>query len=110
MRRHTQTIAESRFGSAEIEEEFAASVVEGLSKRQKSLPCRYFYDARGSALFEEITRLPEYYPTRTEARIRKDHAAERGADIRAGEILGEFGSGSRWGWRWRWRFRPAIPG
>lgn len=92
--RRTQNIAESPFAGAEIEDEFAAAVVEGLSKRQKSLPCRYFYDARGSALFEEITRLPEYYPTRTEARILKDHAAEMVADIRAGELLVEFGSGS----------------
>ena len=43
--------------------EFAASVIEGLSMPRKSLPCRLFYDARGSELFEEITRLPEYYPT-----------------------------------------------
>ena len=52
------------------------SVVEGLSKTRKTLPCRYFYDARGSELFEEITRLPEYYPTRTEAGILAAHAAE----------------------------------
>ena len=45
-------------------------------KPRKTLPCRYFYDARGSELFEEITRLPEYYPTRTEAAILAAHAAE----------------------------------
>ena len=45
---------------------FALAVIDGLSRTRKTLPCRYFYDARGSELFEEITRLPEYYPTRTE--------------------------------------------
>ena len=44
--------------------------------RRRRLPCRFFYDARGSELFEEITRLPEYYPTRTETAILEAHAAE----------------------------------
>ena len=42
--------------------------------RRKRLPCRYFYDATGSELFEEITRLEEYYPTRTETAILREHA------------------------------------
>ena len=50
-------------GSDEV---FAADVLAGLSKPQKELPCRWFYDTRGSELFEQITDLPEYYPTRTE--------------------------------------------
>ena len=58
------------------DDEFAAAVIDGLSRPQKTLPCRFFYDARGSELFEEITRLPEYYPTRTEAAILEAHAAE----------------------------------
>ena len=49
-----------------------------LSRPQKTLPCRYFYDARGSELFEEITRLPEYYPTRTETAILEAHARRDG--------------------------------
>ena len=57
-------------------EGFARDVAEGLAQAQKSLPCRYFYDARGSELFEDITALEEYYPTRTEAAILRDHAAE----------------------------------
>jgi dimethylhistidine N-methyltransferase len=48
---------------------YAAEVIEGLSSPQKTLPCKLFYDEIGSALFEEITRLPEYYPTRTELEI-----------------------------------------
>ena len=72
---------------------FAHAVSFGLSQSAKSLPCRYFYDARGSALFEDITRLPEYYPTRTETAILKDHAASLGAGS-DGAVLIEFGSGS----------------
>jgi dimethylhistidine N-methyltransferase len=73
---------------------FASAVIEGLSRPQKSLPCRFFYDARGSALFEDITRLPEYYPTRTEAAILTAHAAEMAQGVPAGGVLVEFGSGS----------------
>jgi dimethylhistidine N-methyltransferase len=48
---------------------YAEEVIEGLISPQKTLPCKLFYDEIGSALFEEITRLPEYYPTRTEFEI-----------------------------------------
>lgn len=75
-------------------EAFARDVAEGLAKAQKSLPCRYFYDARGSALFEEITALDEYYPTRTEASILRECAAEIAARTQPGSCLVEFGSGS----------------
>jgi len=74
--------------------EFAASVIEGLSKPRKSLSCRFFYDARGSELFEEITCLPEYYPTRTEIAILDAHAAEITSRVGDDAILVEFGSGS----------------
>jgi dimethylhistidine N-methyltransferase len=77
-----------------LDDEFAAAVVEGLSRPQKSLPCRYFYDARGSELFEEITRLPEYYPTRTETAILQAHAAEMASAVAEDAVLVEFGSGS----------------
>ena len=76
------------------ESDFASAVLEGLAKRDKSLPCRFFYDARGSELFEEITRLPEYYPTRTEAAILEANADEMARDIPDGSVLVEFGSGS----------------
>ncbi|HSJ74754.1 MAG TPA: L-histidine N(alpha)-methyltransferase, partial [Gemmatimonadales bacterium] len=49
-----------------------AEVAAGLSAPQKELPPKYFYDHRGSELFEEITRLPEYYPTRTERALLED--------------------------------------
>lgn len=70
-----------------------ADVARGLTSTPKSLPPKWFYDARGSALFEEITRLPEYYPTRAEAEI----LAARAGDIAAAtgaESLVELGSGS----------------
>jgi dimethylhistidine N-methyltransferase len=74
--------------------EFAADVIAGLSQPRKSLSCRWLYDARGSALFEDITELPEYYPTRTETSILRDHADEIAARTKAGSLLVEYGSGS----------------
>ena len=74
--------------------DFLASVLDGLSMPQKSLPSRFFYDARGSDLFEKITRLPEYYPTRTETAILETHAAEMIDGVPDGSVLVEFGSGS----------------
>ena len=76
------------------DDEFATAVLDGLSRPQKTLPCRFFYDARGSELFEEITRLPEYYPTRTETAILEAHAAEMADGVPDGGVLVEFGSGS----------------
>jgi dimethylhistidine N-methyltransferase len=73
---------------------FAKAALEGLSQPQKFLPSRYLYDARGSELFEEITRLPEYYQTRTEASILETNAGEMTQNIPDGAMLLEFGSGS----------------
>ncbi len=75
-------------------DEFARALVEGLSAPQKSLPCRFFYDARGSELFEQITQLPEYYPTRSEIAILEAQAASIAAHTPPGSVLIEFGSGS----------------
>ncbi|WGM40404.1 L-histidine N(alpha)-methyltransferase [Caulobacter sp. NIBR1757] len=73
---------------------FAEDMIAGLSKTPKATPPKWFYDAAGSALFGEITRLPEYYPTRTEMAL----LAARGGDIaRAvgpGRTVVEYGSGS----------------
>ena len=79
---------------AAIDDAFAAAVVAGLAQTLKSLPCRYFYDARGSALFEDITRLAEYYPTRAEAAILEAHAGEMVAGMSDSGLLIELGSGS----------------
>lgn len=77
-----------------VDDEFALAVLDGLSRPQKTLPCRFFYDARGSELFEEITRLPEYYPTRTEAAILAACAGEMADGVPDDGVLVEFGSGS----------------
>jgi L-histidine Nalpha-methyltransferase len=73
---------------------FAADVVAGLTAIPKRLPPKYFYDSAGSDLFERITTLPEYYPTRCELSILQEHAADIAALIPAGAALVEFGSGS----------------
>jgi dimethylhistidine N-methyltransferase len=91
---YAQTLARQADDLTIIEGDFARSVVEGLSKAKKTLPCRFFYDARGSELFEKITRLPEYYPTRTEAGILSECAGDIVASIGNGDLLVEFGSGS----------------
>jgi len=78
----------------EVPSAFARAVTEGLSQPRKSLPCRFFYDAEGSRLFEAITELPEYYPTRTEASILKSCASEIAARTPQESVLVEFGSGS----------------
>jgi L-histidine N-alpha-methyltransferase len=65
----------------------------GLTATPKRLPPKYFYDARGSELFEEITRLPEYYPTRAERSILTTRAGEI-ADLTKARSLVELGSGS----------------
>ena len=73
---------------------FARDVIAGLSGKVKSLPCKWFYDVRGSELFEEITRLDEYYPTRTELALLQDAGPEIAARLPEGAWVVEFGSGS----------------
>jgi len=75
-------------------DEFAEAVLKGLSAPRKRLPCQYFYDAIGSELFEEITRLEEYYPTRVETRILRAHAPSMAQPTGRNAVLVEFGSGS----------------
>ena len=90
MTRETQSYAaESADASG-----FAGAVLTGLSAEPKTLPCQYFYDERGSALFEQITDAPEYYPTRTETAILRDCVDEIVAGTPPGSVLIEFGSGS----------------
>jgi dimethylhistidine N-methyltransferase len=69
-------------------------VIAGLSAAPKRLPPKYFYDARGSRLFEDICELPEYYPTRTELAIMRDHADEVVELLGPDCALIEYGSGS----------------
>ena len=76
------------------EESFRDAVLRGLGRARKSIPCKFLYDTRGSALFEAICRLPEYYPTRTEIAILEANAAEIAAQIGPHGRLIEFGSGA----------------
>jgi dimethylhistidine N-methyltransferase len=71
-----------------------AEVLRGLALPNKNIPSLYFYDQRGSELFDAITGLPEYYPTRTEISILEAHGAEIAAALGPGVRLIELGSGS----------------
>jgi L-histidine Nalpha-methyltransferase len=85
---HTATVADTTPTA------FGHEVLQGLGQARKTLPCAWLYDHRGSELFEDITRLPEYYPTRAEIRLLTQcapHIAERAGP---GVTLVEFGSGS----------------
>jgi dimethylhistidine N-methyltransferase len=75
-------------------EEFRAAVLNGLSQKPRAIPARFLYDARGSALFDQICELPEYYLTRTETRILAERAQEIARLAGPGGALVEFGSGS----------------
>ena len=85
--------AESRPTSL-LRAEFADAVLSGFARKPRSLPCRFFYDARGSALFEEITQLEEYYPTRVETALLEAYGAEIAERMGDARVLVEFGSGS----------------
>jgi dimethylhistidine N-methyltransferase len=71
-----------------------SEILSGLQKKQKSIDPKYFYDARGSSLFEQITTLPEYYPTRTEREILKRDANDMAELCGENCVLIEPGSGS----------------
>ena len=73
---------------------FLKDVLEGLSQQQKSIPAKYFYDERGSQLFDEICELSAYYPTRTEMGILQDNLTEIVQVIGEEVMLVEYGSGS----------------
>jgi dimethylhistidine N-methyltransferase len=80
--------------SIETADSFAIDVVAGLAANPKRLPPKYFYDAAGSALFERITQLPEYYPTRCELALLREHAPAIASLFPPNCALIEFGSGS----------------
>ena len=73
---------------------FRADVLAGLAEPQKAIPARWFYDDAGSQLFEDITQLPEYYPTRAETEILQTRSGEIADLIGPGRAVVEFGSGS----------------
>lgn len=75
---------------------FREEVVAGLQRTPKSIPSKYLYDERGSKLFDAICKLEEYYLTRTEMQIMRDHVEEMAAAVGSGARLVEYGSGSSW--------------
>jgi dimethylhistidine N-methyltransferase len=73
---------------------FLRDVVSGLSRPQKEIPCKWLYDAQGSALFDRICELPEYYPTRTELAILERHVGAMAHQLGTGCAVVEYGTGS----------------
>ncbi len=80
--------------TADAENQFYLDVISGLSRKCRTLPCKYFYDQRGSQLFDQICRLDAYYPTRTEIALLDDYASEIAGCIGRNSALLELGSGS----------------
>ncbi|MBV9881965.1 MAG: L-histidine N(alpha)-methyltransferase, partial [Sphingomonadaceae bacterium] len=87
-------MAEADLALRNADPAFRADVLAGLAAPIPAVPARWLYDRRGSELFEEITRLPEYYPTRTETALLRRHSGEIAAMLGKGEAVVEFGSGS----------------
>ncbi len=81
-------------GSAIADPAFRADVLAGLAMRPRAIPARWFYDRAGSELFEKITELPEYYPTRIETALLAAHCGEVAQLVGSGRAVVEFGSGS----------------
>ena len=77
-----------------VDPAFRADVLAGLAAPIRAIPARWFYDRRGSELFEAITRLPEYYPTRTETALLERYSGEVAALAGTGDAVVELGSGS----------------
>jgi len=73
---------------------FLEDVWTGLSKTPKEIPSKYFYDAEGARIYEQICELPEYYPTRTETRLLRQVVPELRGHVAPGTALVEFGSGA----------------
>src|SRR3954454_9336067 len=94
---HAPALAKAHQEAHQVDEPasaFAGDVIGDLARHPKRLSPKYFYDARGSELFEQITVLPEYYPTRTELSILRDRGGEIAAIIPKGAALVEFGAGA----------------
>ncbi|GLS27818.1 L-histidine N(alpha)-methyltransferase [Marinibactrum halimedae] len=89
----TQSNAVPRQDLATSDDEFLEDVLDGLSQRQKTLPCKYFYDERGSQLFDDICQTEDYYVTRTERAIMERYIPEMAALVGPGASILEFGSG-----------------
>ena len=92
MNQHAGQIAVLDFAPADVE--FCEQVVAGLSQQPRTLPCKFFYDETGSALFSKICEVPEYYITRTEMRILRECGREIGDALGRGIELIGLGTGA----------------
>lgn len=81
-------------GRDDLQARFRRDVLTGLSQPAKAIPARWFYDHRGSELFEQITHLPEYYPTRAEIEILSERGCQMALGVGKGRAVVEFGAGS----------------
>lgn len=88
------TFQENSEQDVQYENFLHVDVISGLSKARKTLPCKWFYDEIGSALFEQITELPEYYLTRVETRLLESLKAELAQELPELSLIIEPGSGS----------------
>ncbi|MBU8537724.1 L-histidine N(alpha)-methyltransferase [Falsiroseomonas tokyonensis] len=79
--------------AVELQPALVADAIAGLSATRKTLPCKWLYDAEGTRLFEAITRLPEYYPTRTEVQILDQRGRDIAQAVGRGAAVVEFGPG-----------------
>ncbi|MFD1610748.1 L-histidine N(alpha)-methyltransferase [Sphingomonas tabacisoli] len=77
-----------------VDPAFRADVLAGFRMRPRAIPARWFYDREGSELFEKITELPEYYPTKVETGLLARHSADVAKIVGPGRAVVEFGSGS----------------
>lgn len=87
-------LADTKDEKKQSVDRFLADVMQGLAKPQKSLPSKYFYDEKGSQLFDQICDLDAYYPTRTEIRIMQQYIEEIVDILGPDVLLIEYGSGS----------------
>ncbi|QDU77110.1 Histidine-specific methyltransferase EgtD [Bremerella volcania] len=95
IRSHTSSPSISEQAMAQLaDERFLSDSLAGLKQSPKQLPCKYFYDQRGSQLFDQICETEDYYLTRTETAIMQRYAGEMGKCLGEGVMLVEFGSGS----------------
>src|SRR3989475_12056975 len=91
---NSTTAVQPALGAPPASSDFLTDVIAGLSSEPRTLPCKYFYDERGAALFQKICELPEYYITRTEIDILDRHRAEIASQIGPNVELIGLGTGA----------------